>query len=139
MAKPLSDRVLDLARKKALLRAHELDSHRIPRTYLARLANAGRLVRVGRGLYALPERNFGEHQALVEVAHRAPKAVLCLLSALRFHDLTTQSPAEVWIACPPARAQERLALGLGVLPLVRSSSTLQTKYRSRPLSTIHTA
>lgn len=59
---------------------------------------SGRLVRLGRGLYAAPGYQPGENQALVAVAQRAPKVVFCLLTALRFHDLTTQAPFQVWIA-----------------------------------------
>lgn len=59
---------------------------------------AGQLVRVARGLYALPDYRGGEHEALVTVAKRAPGVVFCLLTALRIHDLTTQAPFEVWIA-----------------------------------------
>ena len=39
-----------------------------------------------------------ENSALVAVAKRAPNVVFCLLTALRFHEITTQSPSEVWIA-----------------------------------------
>ena len=53
---------------------------------------------VARGLYALPDYQGGEHEALVTVAKRSPGAVFCLLTALRIHDLTTQAPFEVWIA-----------------------------------------
>ena len=59
---------------------------------------AGTLLRVARGLYALPDYQGGEHGALVTVAKRAPGVLFCLLTALRFHDLTTQAPFEVWIA-----------------------------------------
>ena len=59
---------------------------------------AGRLLRVARGLYALPSYQGGEHGALVTVAMRAPSVLFCLLTALRIHDLTTQAPFEVWIA-----------------------------------------
>ena len=59
---------------------------------------AGQLARVARGLYALPGYQDGEQGALVAVAKRAPGVVFCLLTALRFHDLTTQAPFEVWIA-----------------------------------------
>jgi len=55
---------------------------------------------VGRGLYALPDRPVSEHNTLAEVARKHPQAIVCLLSALRFHDLTTQSPFEVWLAIP---------------------------------------
>jgi predicted transcriptional regulator of viral defense system len=59
---------------------------------------AGQVVRVARGLYALPGYQGGEHGALVTVAQRAPGVVFCLLAALRIHELTTQAPFEVWIA-----------------------------------------
>lgn len=58
----------------------------------------GQLMRVARGLYAMPDYQGGEHSALVAVAKRAPGVVFCLLTALRIHDLTTQAPFEVWIA-----------------------------------------
>jgi len=59
---------------------------------------AGQIMRVGRGLYALPTYQGGEHGALVTVAKRVPEALFCLLTALRLHELTTQAPFEVWIA-----------------------------------------
>ena len=58
----------------------------------------GDLQRLGRGLYALPEYAPNQHASLVEVAQRAPQVVFCLLTALRFHELTTQAPFEVWVA-----------------------------------------
>jgi predicted transcriptional regulator of viral defense system len=64
------------------------------------MVRQGLLQRVGRGLYALPDRPVSEHDALAEVARKHPQAIVCLLSALRFHDLTTQSPFEVWLAIP---------------------------------------
>jgi predicted transcriptional regulator of viral defense system len=60
----------------------------------------GLLQRVGRGLYAIPDRPVSEHGALAEVARKHPQAIVCLLSALRVHELTTQSPFEVWLAIP---------------------------------------
>lgn len=96
---PQAERVLRSARARGILRPRDLDRLGIPRTALSRLERQGRLVRLGRGLYAVPEAaGRSEHQALVEVAKRVPHAVVCLLSALRFHDLTTQSPFDVWIA-----------------------------------------
>jgi predicted transcriptional regulator of viral defense system len=65
---------------------------------LSRLVKQGKLLQVGHGLYALPETQFDENQSLLEVQHLVPKGVFCLLTALRFHDLTTQNPFEVWLA-----------------------------------------
>jgi predicted transcriptional regulator of viral defense system len=69
---------------------------------------AGELVRVARGLYALPEREVGEHEAIVHAAARVDGAILCLLSALRVHQLTTQNPSEVWLALPRSARTPRL-------------------------------
>jgi predicted transcriptional regulator of viral defense system len=53
---------------------------------------------VSRGLYSLPDPDVTEHRSTVEVSKKVPKGVVCLLSALRFHALTTQNPHQVWIA-----------------------------------------
>jgi len=95
-----SQRVLDLVRQRGLVRASDLDTIDVPRVVLTRLTNAGLLDRVERGLYRLPDTRLTEHESLVTVATRVPQAVFCLLSALQFHELTTQLPRQVWIAMP---------------------------------------
>lgn len=92
--------ILDLAAARGLIRPRDLAERGLPTVALTRLVRQGRLQRVGRGLYALPDRPISEHNALAEVARKHPQAIICLLSALRFHDLTTQSPFEVWLAIP---------------------------------------
>ena len=94
-------------------RSLELVAAGLSRTEISRLVRAGSLVRVARGLYALPEYERGEHGTLAEIAKRAPRVVFCLLTALRIHELTTQAPSEVWIAIgnkdhPPRLAYPRL-------------------------------
>ena len=100
--------ILALARTRGLLRPLDLAVHGLPRVSLTRLVRQGRLARVGRGLYALPDREVSEHAALAEVARMYPRAVVCLLSALRFHDITTQAPFEVWLAIPNKASPPRL-------------------------------
>jgi predicted transcriptional regulator of viral defense system len=102
------DSILALARDRGLVRPLDLDARGLPRVSLTRLVRQGRLARVGRGLYALPDRPVSEHSALAEVARRHPRAFVCLLSALRFHELTTQSPFEVWLAIPTKARAPRL-------------------------------
>jgi predicted transcriptional regulator of viral defense system len=89
--------VLRLAGDQKILRARDLDPLGIPRAYLKRLIERGELVRLSRGLYALPDYQPSEHGSLATIGKRCPKAVVCLLSALRYHDLTTQNPFQVWI------------------------------------------
>lgn len=93
-----TDKILELVRKVGVLRPRDLDSSNIPRTYLSRLCEAGKLQRIGRGLYVLPNSSVTENHSLAEACKRVPKGVVSLLSALRFHNLTTQSPFEVWLA-----------------------------------------
>lgn len=89
--------VLQLARKHGILRASDLAPLEIPRTYLSRMVQQGQLVRLERGLYALPEHQPSERHSLALVGRRIPGGIVCLLSALRFHELTTQAPWEVWL------------------------------------------
>jgi predicted transcriptional regulator of viral defense system len=91
-------RVLVLARQMGILRARELAAHGVPRVALTRLLRRKQLKRVARGLYMLPQADFSEHHTLAEACKRVPHGVVSLLSALRFHGLTTQSPFEVWMA-----------------------------------------
>lgn len=81
-----------------ILRSSELVAGGVRRVQLSRWVAAGELQRLGRGLYALPDYAPNQHASLVEVASLAPQVVFCLLTALRFHELTTQAPFEVWIA-----------------------------------------
>jgi predicted transcriptional regulator of viral defense system len=93
-----TDRLIELVRSQGLLRPCDLTELGIPRVSLTRAVRRGQLERVGRGLYGLPDREVSEYGSLAEVARRVPKGVVCLLSALRFHGLTTQAPFEVWLA-----------------------------------------
>ncbi len=58
----------------------------------------GDLVRVSRGLYELPDVDTSEFHTFAEVSRRVPRGVICLLSALAYHGLTTELPFEVWLA-----------------------------------------
>lgn len=95
-----TQRVLALANQKGLLRASDLDAIEAPRVVLTRLTAAGLLDKVGRGLYRLPSHPGSEYESLATIATKVPQAVFCLLTALQFHELTTQLPRQVWIAMP---------------------------------------
>jgi predicted transcriptional regulator of viral defense system len=92
---------LRLVRKQGTVRPRDLAEQNIPPDYLDRLYRRGLIERVGRGIYASPDADVGEHHSLAEAARQVPRGVVCLLSALRFHGLTTQSPHEVWLAIGP--------------------------------------
>lgn len=95
-----TDQVLSLAQQKGIIRSNDLSGIGIPRAYLSRLVQAGRLEKTGRGIYQLPDKPLSENAGMEIIAAKAPQAVFCLLTALQFHGLTTQLPKQVWIAMP---------------------------------------
>ena len=95
-----TQRVLDLVGQKGILRSSDLESIGTPRVVLTRMTGAGLLEKTGRGIYRLPGHRGSEHESLITVAAKVPQAVFCLLTALQFHELTTQLPRQVWIAMP---------------------------------------
>jgi predicted transcriptional regulator of viral defense system len=97
-AKSKEEQVLALVKEMGVVRPRDLSSRKIPREYLRRLHAKGKLERPGRGLYIVANARPTQNHSLAEAAKRVPKGVVCLLSALRFHDLTTEAPFEVWLA-----------------------------------------
>lgn len=95
-----TQRILALLEQKGMLRASDLDAIGAPRVVLTRMTAKGLLEKVGRGIYRLPEGQRSEHESLVAIATKVPQAVFCLLTALQFHELTTQLPRQIWIAMP---------------------------------------
>ncbi len=95
-----TQRVMNLARQKVMLRPSHLQEIGIARVVLARLTAAGQLEKVGRGLYRLPDAPVLEQESLATIAVKVPQAVFCLLTALQIHELTTELPRQIWIAMP---------------------------------------
>ena len=90
-------RILALASDAGILRVRDVIKQDIHPEYLRRLCEKGMLVKAGHGLYQLPDAEPTAHHSLAQVCKRVPRAVVCLLSALRFHEIGTQSPGAVWI------------------------------------------
>lgn len=98
--KTSTDQILTLAQSQGVIRPRDLVARHIATVVLTRMVKRGSLVRVARGLYALPDRQPSENTSLCEVAKKSPQGIICLLSALRFYDLGTQAPYEIWLAIP---------------------------------------
>jgi len=98
-----SEQIIHLVRTQGTVRPRDLASLGISRMYLQRLYERGKLQRSGRGIYVLADVEQGQDFSLVEVCKRVPDGVVCLLSALRFHDLGTQNPHQVWLAVHPKK------------------------------------
>jgi predicted transcriptional regulator of viral defense system len=86
--------------RNRILRSKDLEAHGVSRTQIRQLVASGSLVRLNRGIYKAQDFDFDENISLAEVAIRCPKAIVCLLTALRFHNLTTENPQLVYIMLP---------------------------------------
>lgn len=98
MINPITAKLRDAFGGATLLRSKDLEVRGVSRTAISEAVRAGLLDRVGRGTYALHGTPITENHSLVQASRRVPAGAICLLSALRFHDLTSQNPHEVWMA-----------------------------------------
>ena len=124
MPKPFQ-KIMHYVSQHGIVRPRDIEGIGLPREYLLRLHRQGKVVRSGRGLYSLPDATITERHSYAEVARRVPGSVFCLLSALAFHQITTQSPASVWIALP--NGARRPAISTPSLRVVRLSGPSLTE------------
>jgi len=124
MASPFQ-KIMQYVGQHGIVRPRDIEAIGLPREYLVRLHRQGKLNRPGRGIYTLPDANVTERHSYAEVAKRVPEAVICLLSALTFHEITTQSPASVWIAL--GKGARTPALASPALRIVRLSGPSLTE------------
>lgn len=108
MNKESDEQIIETIRRLGIVRVAELEAQGVPRNRLYRLARQGLVVREARGVYVASNHVYTAEHTLAEVAKRVPAGVFCLLTALRFHELTTQSPHEVWIALPVKARKPKL-------------------------------
>lgn len=92
------DRLAALLEQRGIARLAEIRREGITAATVSRLEREGIVNKLGRGLYQLAGANLEGHHSLAEAAKRVPKGVICLISALAFHELTDQLPRRVWIA-----------------------------------------
>jgi len=122
-AKTKAQKLLEMA-QKGPVRARDLDDVGIPRAYLRRMSEQGRLERMDRGLYRLADAAVTELHSIAQVAARVPHATICLLSALQLHGLTTEAPHTVWIMID--RKAWQPTLSNPKLEVVRASGNART-------------
>jgi predicted transcriptional regulator of viral defense system len=94
------NRIVTMVRRNGFVRPREIEHAGIPRWEIYAMAKAGVVTRHSRGLYTLPDAPITENHSYAEAAKIIPRGIICLISALRFHRLTTQNPTDVWVAIP---------------------------------------
>jgi len=91
-------RVLDLLAAKGMLRLKDFIAEDIEAETLSRLVRSAKVIRPARGLYQLPDTAAEATHMFAEACILVPKGVICLTSALQFHELTLQMPSAIWMA-----------------------------------------
>ncbi|MEJ2051611.1 MAG: transcriptional regulator [Calditrichota bacterium] len=91
-------KVLELFERKKIVRPKDLEEINVDIKYLYLLLEEGAVQKIGEGLYTLQYFSMNEKFSLIRVSKRIPDGVFCLLTALEFHEMTTQIPHKVWIA-----------------------------------------
>ena len=91
------ERALEVIRHRGIARGRDFDAAGVTRATVQRLRDEGLLQQVGRGLYKLADTDVDSATSLAEAVCIQPRGVICLLSALQFHELTTQTPHAVWM------------------------------------------
>ena len=100
--------ILKMARKTGVVRAREIREAGLHPEYLRKLCKTGQLIRTGRGLYSLADGDFTEHHSLAEACMRVPHGIICLLSALSYHQIGTQNPHQIWMAIDRAMRKPKV-------------------------------
>lgn len=95
------DRAISLLRQRGMARLSELRNAGVTAAAVSRMLANGQIVQLGRGLYQLPDAPLDVNNALAQAAKRVPKGIICLTSALAFHELTDTIPSRVWMAIGP--------------------------------------
>lgn len=116
MSSASQEQVLAFIRAHGAVRPLDLEAAGYNRMWLTRLVEGGHVERVRRGIYVAVDADWTEHHAFAEVAKQAPRGVLCLLSALSYHEMTTQLPSQVWLALDrSARVPKAMSLRVRVM------------------------
>lgn len=92
------NRVLSLLRQQGMARHSELTKAGITAATVSRMKEKGLILQLSRGLYQLPDASLDANHSLAEAAKLVPKGVVCLVSALAFHELSDTIPSRVWMA-----------------------------------------
>jgi predicted transcriptional regulator of viral defense system len=95
------ERAISLLRQQGMARASELLAAGVTAATIARMLAKAEIIQLSRGLYQLPDAPSDVNNALAQAVKRVPKGVICLTSALAFHELTDTIPSRVWVAIGP--------------------------------------
>ena len=102
------EKAVNFAKKHGMIRVRDAVKEGIHPENLRRLCKKGLLVKMARGIYIPADSEISQNVGLAQIAKRVPHGVICLLSALQFHNIGTQSPFEVWVAIDQKAAEPKI-------------------------------
>lgn len=94
----VTDQVKAFVKEKGVVRPRDLEEAGFPTYLLYRLRDRGELIQLAPGLFRHPDSDITEKHTYAEAAKRVPRGVICLTSALAFHEIGVQIPSKVWVA-----------------------------------------
>ncbi|MBT3272530.1 MAG: transcriptional regulator [Spirochaetales bacterium] len=103
------ERLIELFKFTPILKSSDLAEHKIDSKTVQRMAESGEVRRIARGIYTRPDVEADSHHSLVEAQMIVDAGVLCLLSALSYHEIATLTPSRVWIAVPRGTRLPKIA------------------------------
>ncbi len=103
------DRAISLLKQRGMARLSELTKAGVTAATVSRMKEKGLILRLGRGLYQLPGSSLDVNHSLAEAAKLVPKGVVCLVTALAFHEQTDNIPSRVWMAIGPKDRRPRVS------------------------------
>lgn len=103
-----ADMALETLRAQGIMRLRDLMHVGVGQETVSRLVRDGRIIRLARGLYQLPDTEIEATHGLAEACKLVPNGVVCLVSALQFHGLTVQLPRAIWLAIETNARKPRL-------------------------------
>jgi len=92
------DRAAALLKERGMVRLSEFIAEGITAATISRMEQKDLILQLSRGLYQLPDAPLDANHSLAEVAKLIPRGVICMDSALAFHELTDRIPPRIWVA-----------------------------------------
>lgn len=102
------DLLIQIAKSKGIFRTRDVVSEGISKSMLPRLVASGEIEQIGRGTYRYCDLSLTENNGLAVASLRVDSSIICLLSALSFHQMTTQLPSSVWVGIESGRVAPRV-------------------------------
>ena len=87
-----------LLKENGVIRSRDAREKGVHHEVLRRMVANGKIQKITRGQYVASDHEFSGKMSLAMVAKHIPHSVICLLSALDYHEIGTQNPYQVWIA-----------------------------------------